>query len=672
MRAIIRLVSLLAAFFYACIAPEQDRREESIRLDWSRADIQQLYRWRDEGRTDSLLTYLTHSDVTLRYLAALGFASLRDSSAVEPLVPLLNDPSEEVRIAAAFALGQIGSPRAEQPLIEAFRQDDSLSQHQRFNAAILEAVGKCGGMQSLAHIATVSTYEPTDTILLQGQCRALYRYALRGMVHPEGTEQMIRYVANERLPASVRLIAAHYLARSPEVLPDSAQAVQLAAAFVRSIDPDIRIALARALGKSRTRPSFGILSKAIKTEQDWRVRCSLISALALFDADTVFSLVSPLLKDPNPHISRTAAEFFIAHGGPKDADYYWRVAREHTDMPWPTRIALFRASYKWLSSTQSERKEYLNYRLRDFFVKSSNPYERAACLKALAEVGWQFRWIRDKGFSDASPVVRSAAVEALSAIARRPDFSRHFGENARYVRRDLFEYFLEAIRSGDVGMIAAAAEGLCSPVMDYARFADTAQLAELRTALEKLQIPRDYEAFLALEKALAFLEGRPLPPHRKPPYNHPIDWSILTSINANTRAVLRTDKGDIGIQLYPASAPGTVASFIRLAREGFYSNKVFHRVEPNFVVQTGCPRGDGYGALDFSLRTEIGPIYYDDEGYVGMASAGPDTESTQFFITHSPAPHLDGRYTLFGKVVQGMDVVHKLQIGDRIQQISIP
>ncbi|MCS7035794.1 MAG: peptidylprolyl isomerase [Saprospiraceae bacterium] len=672
MRAFIGLSLLgwLLLLGAGCLAPEQVSEVQKIQLDWTQANVQHLYNLRDEGRTDSLIAYLSHPDVTLRYLAALAFASIRDSAAVEPLVPLLRDPSEEVRIMAAFALGQIGSPRAEQPLIEAFRRDDSLSQHQRFNAAVLEAVGKCGSTQSLRHIATVSTYEPTDTLLLEGQCRALYRYALRGMVHPEGTATLIQYVANERLPASVRLMAAHYLARSAEVVPDSVQAVELAAAFVRSTDPDIRMALAKALGKSRTQPAFGILSKAIKNEQDWRVRCNIISALALFEPDTVFALVSPLFQDPNPHVSRTAAEFFVNHGNPKGADDYWRVARENPDLPWPTRVALFRASYKWLSSTH-ERKEYLNYRLRDIFLKSKNPYERAACLKALSEVGWQFKWIHDKGFADSSVVVRSSAVEALSEIARRPDATRQFGANLRYVKSDLFEYFLEAIRSGDAGMMAAAAEGMRSPVLQYRGFADSTQLAEIRTALQGLPLPRHQETYLALEKTLAYLEGRPEPPYSKPRYNHPIDWATLTAINANTRAVVQTDAGNISLQLYPAWAPGSVASFVKLAREGYYDGKVFHRVVPNFVVQGGCPRGDGYGALDFSLRTEIGPLYYDDEGYVGMASAGPDTEGVQFFITHSPTPHLDGRYTIFGKVVQGMDVVHRLQPGERIRKVSV-
>ncbi len=670
---ILTLPLVFCSLLWACVPPEKKRpANQIINLDLSNPELQHVYDLRDQGRTDSLLRYLSHSSATLRYLAALSFASVRDSNAVEPLVPLLGDTLEEVRIAAAFALGQIGSPRAEQPLLNAFRQDDSLSQHQRFNAIVLEAIGKCGTLVNLRNIATVSTYYPSDTLLLEGQCRAVYRFGLRHITDPVATARMVGYVANEHIPESARLMAAHYLGRTEEVHPDSLQAVQLAAAFVRSADPDIRMALARALAKSQTAPAFGILSKVINTEQDWRVKCELIKAMAKFDYDTVRALVAPFVQDLNPHVSRTAAEFFVANGQAKDGDYYWHIARDNPDLPWFTRIPLYRASYKWLSGKElPEKKEYLNYRLRDFFLKSQNPYERAACLNALTEFGWQYRWIHDKGMNDPSPVVRSTAAEALAGICQRPDFYRFFGENASGVRRELLYYLREIVAAGDPGMIAASADGFRAEALDFRRSTDSTDIAALQTALQKLQLPRDYEGYTALEKAIAYLQGKPLPPARKPDYNHPIDWKLLGSLNQSSRVTIETQKGKISLQLYPVWAPGSVANFVALAKSGFFDGKAFHRVVPNFVVQGGCPRGDGYGALDYSIRTEIGLAWYDDEGYLGMASSGPDTEGTQFFITHSSTPHLDGRYTIFGKVAQGMDVVSQLQVGDVIQKVTV-
>jgi cyclophilin family peptidyl-prolyl cis-trans isomerase len=115
--------------------------------------------------------------------------------------------------------------------------------------------------------------------------------------------------------------------------------------------------------------------------------------------------------------------------------------------------------------------------------------------------------------------------------------------------------------------------------------------------------------------------------------------------------------------------PGSVANFMALADTGYYSPSLFHRVVPNFVAQGGDPRGDGWGGEDYSIRSEIGPLRY-QTGSVGMASAGKDTEGVQWFINHSPTPHLDGRYSIFAVVTSGMEVVHQLEMGDEIISIE--
>jgi cyclophilin family peptidyl-prolyl cis-trans isomerase len=131
-----------------------------------------------------------------------------------------------------------------------------------------------------------------------------------------------------------------------------------------------------------------------------------------------------------------------------------------------------------------------------------------------------------------------------------------------------------------------------------------------------------------------------------------------------------TTQGKIVFELHVEDAPGTVAGFVQLARQGFYTDKYIHRVIPNFVAQGGCPRGDGMGSTDYTLRSEFRLHSY-STGTVGMASAGPDTESCQWFITHIPTPHLEGRYTIFAHVVEGLEHVDKLTIGDRILSVSI-
>ena len=114
----------------------------------------------------------------------------------------------------------------------------------------------------------------------------------------------------------------------------------------------------------------------------------------------------------------------------------------------------------------------------------------------------------------------------------------------------------------------------------------------------------------------------------------------------------------------------TALNFARLAQKKFFDGLLIHRVVPNFVVQTGDPRGDGWGSPGYSIRSEFSRRRY-VRGMVGMASAGTDTEGCQFFITHSEQPHLDGRYTIFARVKSGMEVVDVLQVGDRMEKVTI-
>jgi len=135
---------------------------------------------------------------------------------------------------------------------------------------------------------------------------------------------------------------------------------------------------------------------------------------------------------------------------------------------------------------------------------------------------------------------------------------------------------------------------------------------------------------------------------------------------------METDKGLIELDLYPQHAPKTVNNFVFLAREGFYDGVAFHRVIANFVIQGGDPTGTGRGGPGYRFEDETrgNPLRH-EKGAISMANAGPNTNGSQFFITHSPQPHLDGKHTVFGKVVVGQDVVDAIQQGDRMIKVDI-
>jgi peptidyl-prolyl cis-trans isomerase B (cyclophilin B) len=138
------------------------------------------------------------------------------------------------------------------------------------------------------------------------------------------------------------------------------------------------------------------------------------------------------------------------------------------------------------------------------------------------------------------------------------------------------------------------------------------------------------------------------------------------------QAIIETDHGRMVLELYPEAAPGTVQNFTKLAESGFYDGLTFHRVIPNFVVQGGCPRGDGTGGPGYTIKCETeGNPHQHVRGSLSMAHAGKDTGGSQFFICHSPQPHLNGIHTVFGQVVDGLDVLDSIRQGDHMSKVQI-
>lgn len=138
------------------------------------------------------------------------------------------------------------------------------------------------------------------------------------------------------------------------------------------------------------------------------------------------------------------------------------------------------------------------------------------------------------------------------------------------------------------------------------------------------------------------------------------------------KATIETSRGSIELELYPQHAPKTVNNFVFLAREGFYDGALFHRVISNFMIQGGDPTGTGRGGPGYRFEDEVNnnPLTH-ETGVISMANAGPNTNGSQFFITHSPQPHLNGKHTVFGKVVTGQEVVNAVRQGDRMERVKV-
>jgi peptidyl-prolyl cis-trans isomerase B (cyclophilin B) len=146
---------------------------------------------------------------------------------------------------------------------------------------------------------------------------------------------------------------------------------------------------------------------------------------------------------------------------------------------------------------------------------------------------------------------------------------------------------------------------------------------------------------------------------------HPSEENIV-------HAIIKTNKGELRVELYPEQTPLTVANFMNLAKRGYYDGVTFHRVIANFMIQGGDPTGTGSGGPGYRFEDEFDPsLRHTGAGILSMANAGPKTNGSQFFITHGATPHLDGKHSVFGKVVEGLDVVNSIAQGDRMEGVTI-
>lgn len=658
-------VLLLSIYITSCLPVTQEQITE-VTLDVADPVFQRLYEYQDKQQLDSLLTYTNHFDPSYRFMVANGLASFQSKEGLDSLYKLLYDPVMKVRTAAAYAIGQIGEPSSAKELLSAFKSKDTLDVNNLYNASILEAIGKLGNKNLLPALATVSTYRVTDSLLLMGQSRAIYNYGLRNFTSPEGTDRMVQYLTeDEGYPEEVRLIAANYLYRAKD-LDLGSYKFRLVKQMEDDPNPYIRGVLAIALGKTKDAEILNSLQRHYKNESDYRVKTNIVRALTNFPYINVIESNLEKLDDENLHIANTAANYLISNGNSNDAAIYKNYISD--DLHYSVQAKIYGSILKHLPIYYTNTKNKLKATIKEKIAASTNQYEIAAYISSLGHDPFSYLEIDQLSSESKHAVVRSTGAAALSNIVSSPNFVRAFRGGQRRVKLEILELIKAQIEKGDVGVMAIYGDLLANKDLDLKLLIEDPSF--IATAMGKLKLPKEIETYNSLGKALAHLTDKSFEP-KTPDWNHPIDWSVFTTYGDSIQVAIKTNKGVIRTKMFTQEAPGSVANFLTLANDDFYDGKTVHRVVPNFVIQAGCPRGDGYGALDYSIRSELPQMYYNDEGYLGMASAGLHTEGTQWFITHSPAMHLNGKYTIFGKVISGMDIVHNIEVGDKIEDVII-
>ena len=623
MRLFYALSMILLMYGCSC---EQNR---SAREDSSGETNNSLLRYKDLRDTEALIPMLADADPMVRARAAWAFGSVQDSKALTHLYKLLSDKDNDVRSMAAFAVGQTRDTLAESQLIYALQNEEDGEVRYR----IADALGKCATNQGLEFLVSITD---EDENWLKAQTAGIYRAALRKVTSDEGDRKILSILQKSNEEHTLNL-SINYLRRTkfqpnPEQAESLAKhlgspywAVRTQMVYVLSATDHI----STHLGQDQALETYLAILQTLKTHSDG---------------------LSKFATHQNERLAAAHASYL---GRTCSVDQFENNVETGKRMKSAfAKAALWKNI--WKRSSDEELKGYISsLALHGIANEKSSIYERAA----MASVISSDLMAVCAAYPTESQKLNSLLLEHVLAAAAADSTSQG---DLRVLFTKKVTY---ALSSQDPAQLYHIATFLQSERQGFFK-EEILSSGLIDNALSSLELPRDIEAYWELEKLQAQWSGKDFK-KELPKYTNILDAAELNGYSKHPEVILETSKGDVTIELYPDDAPGTVLKFLELVEQGFYDGKAFHRVVPNFVAQGGCPVGNGFGSLDETIRSEFSTHTY-RTGSVGVASAGKDTESCQFFITHIPTPHLDGRYTLFGQVVEGMTTVQKLDVGDKI------
>jgi HEAT repeat protein len=629
--------------------------------------------------TADLTRLLTDPEARIRRRAALAVGRTGLHDGVQPLVALLTDSDAEVRQMAAFALGLIGDAKAREPLVGALADSSLLVEGSAAEAlgligdvssadavaAMVAKIVQSGGLTAASGAPDADGGRDTPAAAFRLGVYALVRlkaYApLAGAVLDQAAQPRVRSYpvafALQRLADKRALPALLTLAREPDpytrafavkglaALKDPA-ALPVLMPLLSSGDRSVLIETIRAVGRIGDPAAAAPLMKFIAdANTDPHVRTEAVSALgSLHDPSTGDTLID-LLADPVPAIRIAALRSLAALD--RD-DFVTVLSGLDPDPNWAVRAALATVLASLSPETGLAR---VNQMLAD-----DDQRVIPSVLTALVA-------LRDPHAADIAieklkaddPAVRAAAATGIGEL-KPPRGGQALADAYTTGQRDS----TYIARAAALAAIAKYGPAEATPVLKTA-LADKDWAVRVRAALLLKQL--DPAAAADVDAQI-----------RPAPTTLPTDAytsARLAYPAVSTQAYLDTDRGTIQIELAMNDAPLTVENFVALARRGYFNGLSVHRVVPDFVIQDGDPRGDGEGGPGYTIRDELNELPY-LRGTVGMAlDPWPDTGGSQWFITHSPQPHLDAKYTVFGRVVSGMDVVDRIQQGDVIRRVRV-
>ncbi len=605
---------------------------------------------------ETVFVALLDSSESVRRDLAVALGQIGDARGRGPLQGLLIDAEPQVRQAAAFGLGELGVPDAVPALLRAAVDDDAET-----GGLAVEALGKLAA--PLADVRRVlSALQPEEAA--RRLAPFLFRFKEEGVV--EVAVELERSAAPE-----VHAGAAYALGREarPEALPHLRRLLHDAEAQMRAwgarglgevgdlsdlagmeallvdLAPSPRMqalrAGARIVARSQAVPPLA-----------WGLRLAVLVDDAL-PGVRALALESSVAWMPQAEV-RQAVLRRLATGEPRERELALLALARAADpeaADWVRRSA--GAPARELRARSAEAAGILGLDdLLEALLRDPEPLVRVAAIEArIARTGVGAAELARRFLADPDPAVRATVLDALVEAPELPVDT--LAEALAAARRDP----MSDARQAAIRALAVRAAKV--PVEHEVAVA----------TLERLAADKDFlvrrEAATALEQ-LGF--ERPVIGPVATARTGPVYAQILSQTDRPRVVDVTTARGSFRIRLACPAAPLTCLSFLQLAGQGYFDGLTFHRVVPDFVVQTGDPRGDGWGGPGFALRDEINRRRF-GRGAVGMALSGPDTGGSQFFIALSPQPHLDGGYTVFGQVEGNDAVLDQIRQGDRLLTI---
>jgi cyclophilin family peptidyl-prolyl cis-trans isomerase/HEAT repeat protein len=631
---------------------------------------------------DPLLTAgARHPEVLVRQVTALALGRIGDLAAAPILLELLADPDSTVQERAAFSLGLLRDSLAVGQLRE-FALGPERDQQNAAHGEAVAAIARIGGPEAgaffrellgpwasrstssappltatvaLEHAWRLGTHAPVDLLveltvspLRQAKIGAVY--SLMRLRSPRASQALLAAIGSredEMRAYAVRALTATY---ADSAGLDRAALANSVRRLVSDPNPQVRVNALRALATYRDSALSPVVIDRL-SDGDFNVRVQALAALGdLGGVEATEELRDHVER--SPFAVQRSALISLA-----------RVAGVNA----LNEIAMWLTEPEWIFRRAGA--EALGYVTQDTVVPwivhmTRDPDSRVAAvaLTSLIAVAPDAATLRARALvGHADAVVRTVAVDRLAAVADTADIDLLTQSYQLALRDSISDARIAVVRA--MGRIADL--GVVERIAVEDRFLTRAPASEDYT-VRRAAIDGFPEAARRWGPVTPMHTGRGLEDYRD------IARRFLTPEgDAPGELVIETDRGRITLELFSEDAPLTIDAFMQLVDRRYFDGGRWHRVVPNFVVQAGDPRGDGWGGPGYAMRDEVNLHRY-DAGTVGIALSGPDTGGSQFFITHSPQPHLDGTYTVIGRVREGMDVLQLITQGDRIRRIRRP